>query len=137
MKKTIADYPNLVIEWHPTLNRDLIPSNVSYGSKKKIWWQCDKGHEWKITCKERTREKATGCPYCVNQKVCKDNCLATTHPELVKEWHPTLNEELTPHNIVAGSHKKYWWLCNKGHEWKISCSKRTFNKSSCPYCSNR
>ena len=28
--------------------------------------------------------------------------LAETHPEVAKQWHPTKNGDLTPHNIDSG-----------------------------------
>ena len=45
--------------------------------------------------------------------------LAETHPEIAKEWHPTLNGDLTPRDFTHGSDKKPWWKCDKGddHEW--------------------
>ena len=132
MKKKISDCPELMKEFHTTLNGNLNPNNITAGSNEKFWWVCNKGHEWKTACSKRTSEK-TGCPYCSNHKVCKDNCLATIYPELVKEWHPTLNGNLTPNNIIAGSNKKVWWICNKGHEWKTSPN----GKRGCPCCSNQ
>lgn len=38
-------YPELVREWHPTKNKDLIPNVVMPGSDRKVWWICDKKHE--------------------------------------------------------------------------------------------
>jgi hypothetical protein len=32
-------------EWHPTKNKPLTSKDVTPGSQKKVWWQCDKGHE--------------------------------------------------------------------------------------------
>lgn len=56
-------YPELAKEWHPTKNGDLTPSDVFPGSGKKIWWQCEKGHEWESTVNART-SKGRGCPQC-------------------------------------------------------------------------
>jgi hypothetical protein len=137
MKKTIADYPELVKEWHPTLNGDLMPCNVSFGSHKKVWWQCEKNHEWQITCYHRTGKSMNGCPYCSNYKVCKENCLATLFPEIAKEWHPTKNGKLTPSDVIAGTNKKVWWLCKKNHEWKAVCNDRTYGKKCCACCNNK
>ena len=63
------------------------------------------------------------------------NCLATTDPDLAKEWHPKLNGDLTPLKITSKSGKKVWWKCNKGddHNWKTSVANRS-NGASCPYC---
>jgi very-short-patch-repair endonuclease len=55
---------------------------------------------------------------------------------LIKEWHPTKNEDLTPEQIASGSHKKVWWKCPKGpdHEWLQSPSVRTLMGTGCPSC---
>ena len=47
-KISLAEHnPELVSEWHPTKNGELLPENVSYGSGKKVWWKCKKcNHEW-------------------------------------------------------------------------------------------
>ena len=57
------------------------------------------------------------------------------YPQLVKEWHPTKNGELTPDDITHGSGKKVWWLCTKGHSYEAKPNHRTGMKSNCPYCS--
>jgi len=60
--------------------------------------------------------------------------LQTLNLELAKEWHPTKNEDLLPSGVTAGTHKKVWWRCKKGHEWHASIAKR--NKGNgCPVCS--
>jgi len=124
--------PGLSIHWHPSKNDDLTPSNVTAGSRKKVWWKCDKGHEWEATVASRTN--GTGCPFCSNQRVCEDNSLKSTNPEIAKQWHPTRNLSLTPDDVVAGSDKKAWWRCEKDHEWKATIRSRK-QGSGCPYCS--
>ncbi|HHD2751341.1 TPA: zinc-ribbon domain-containing protein [Clostridium perfringens] len=126
--------PELVKEWNSNRNKDLTPYDVIAGSKKKIWWKCEKGHEWKASVAHRNN--GTGCPYCSNQKVCEDNCLANINPELSKEWHKNKNGKTTPYNIVARSTKKVWWKCDKGHEWQATVVDRNSGKG-CPYCANR
>ena len=44
---------DLLKEWHVTKNNDLKPESVSYGSNKRVWWRCDKGHEWLASPKDR------------------------------------------------------------------------------------
>ena len=87
--------------------------------KVKVWWKCPKGddHEWEASTNNRS--KGQGCAVCSNKKIVLSNCLATTHPELAKEWHPTLNNGKTPFDVIAGTNKKLWWKCDKGddHEW--------------------
>ena len=71
-------------EWHPTKNGDLQPTQVSFGSGKKVWWQCEHGHEWEVGIGQRTSYN-TNCPYCSNHRVLKGyNDIATTHPQYVK-----------------------------------------------------
>ena len=116
-------FPEIAKEWHPTKNGDLKPDNITKKSGKIAWWLCPKGHEWKARIAHRT-SGSSNCPYCSNQKVSKDNNLKYKFPLLVKEWHPTKNNNLKPENVVAGSSKKVWWLCIKGHEWATAVSNR-------------
>ena len=54
-KKYLSDYPLLVLEWHPTKNGGLMPDNYLHGSNKKVWWQCEHGHEWNASIVNRVR----------------------------------------------------------------------------------
>ncbi len=92
--------PELVKEWHGEKNKELTPYDVTYGSNKKVWWKCDKGHEWEAPIKSRYR--GGKCPYCIGRKVCNDNCLANVNPELSKEWNIEKNGELTPYDVTCG-----------------------------------
>ncbi len=125
-------YPQLANEWHPVLNEGLTPDEVTYGSKKVVWWQCEKGHEWETSIYQRV--KGTGCPICANRKVLAGyNDIGTTHPEVAKEWHPTKNGDLTPFDVSYGCNKKAWWKGMCGHEWEASILNRV-NGARCPYC---
>jgi predicted secreted protein len=130
-------HPEIANEWHPTKNGKLTTNDVTAGSHKRVWWKCDKGddHEWIVSTKSRL-SFSTFCPVCSNQKVVKSNCLATTHPEIANEWHPTKNGKLTTNDVTAGSHKRVWWKCDKGddHEWKSSVANVSRDKSNCPFC---
>lgn len=37
-------------------------------------------------------------------------------------------------DVIAGSSRKAWWKCNKGHEWETSIGIRTSQQTQCPYC---
>ena len=124
--------PILAKQWHPTKNGGLKPTDVTCGSDQKVWWICDKGHEWEARI--NNRQNGNNCPICIGKKVLVGfNDLATTVPELAKEWHPTKNNEFTPQNFTKFSNKKVWWICSKGHEWKTAISKRS-NGQGCPKC---
>lgn len=68
--------------------------------------------------------------------------VSVTHPEVVEQWHPSKNKDLSPHEITYGSHKKVWWLCpvHPSHEWQTPCHGRCTKdgqmRSGCPYCSS-
>ena len=128
-------FPEIAKEWHPTKNNNLTPSDVVSGSGKKVWWLCSKGHEYQQSVLQKT-SIGQGCPICANQKILIGyNDLATTHPEIAKEWHPTKNADLTPSDVIAGSKRKVWWICSNGHSYEQSLDKRTRRNYNCPYCS--
>ena len=59
--------PNIAKQWHPEKNGLLTPDKVTWCSRKKVWWQCNKGHEWEAVIITRVFNKS-GCPYCEAEK---------------------------------------------------------------------
>lgn len=133
IRNKLTDIPDIAKEWHPTKNGTLKPDDVTIHSNKKVWWMCKKGHEWQAIINNRS--KGSKCPYCSGRLVTPDTCLANINPELVKEWHPTKNGNLTPYDVTACSHKKVWWMCEKGHEWQATIKNRHYDRK-CPTCSS-
>ena len=111
---------------------------MTAGSERQAWWFCldEPTHVWQATISNQV--KATKCPFCANRKASSTNSLATLHPEIAAQWHPTKNAPLTPSDVVAGSGKKSWWKCPHGedHEWEASIVKRT-SGDKCPFCAGR
>jgi hypothetical protein len=66
-------------------------------------------------------------------RVIKEYNPAVINPALAKEWHPTRNRNLIPHDVTTNSDKKVWWLCERGHEWKAIISNRS-KGYDCPHC---
>lgn len=130
-------HPELAAQWHPKLNGALSPSAVSRGSKKKVWWLCEKGHEWEAVVKDRAL-KRRGCPYCSGRKPVPGlNDLATLHPDVAAQWDYGRNEG-DPRALSASSHEKVWWICERGHSWQAQVYARTGkNRSGCPLCSGK
>ncbi len=128
--------PELKSEWNYDKNIEIKPYNVSAGSSKKVWWKCNKNHEWQAPISNRARLKR-GCPYCSNQKVLYGyNDFETLNPELMKEWDFNKNK-IYPNKIVDGYSKKVWWKCSKcSNEWEARIADRK-NGNNCPYCSSR
>ena len=127
--------PALANQWNYKKNNGLTPADVMPNSNMKIWWKCNKGHEWQSRIADRNRGKA--CPYCAGQKVIKGvNDLQTVNPTLVNEWNYEKNKGLTPVEVMPSSNEKVWWKCNYGHEWEAAISNR--NKGSgCPHCARK
>ena len=131
----VTTNPILSSEWHPTKNGFLLPSQVTAGSGKKIWWLGKCGHEWQATVHSRTDGR--GCPYCSSNILLKGfNDLATVNPSLASEWHPSLNQPLTPDSLMPNSNKCAWWLGKCGHEWKATVASRN-NGNGCPFCKGK
>ena len=63
--------------------------------------------------------------------------LLSSFPNLVKEWHPTNNGELTPDDFTHGSSKKVWWLCPKGHSYNSTVSGRASLNRGCAECKGK
>ena len=128
--------PVLLAQWDRERNGDLTPDDVTYGSRRKVWWRCEKGHSWQAQIKSRTLLES-GCPYCAGKvTVPGENDLATLRPDLAAQWHVGKNGSLTPRDVRPGSHKKVWWRCERGHEWQAIIAARA-NGEGCPVCAGR
>ena len=134
-------YPNLAKEWNYEKNEGLKPTNVTFGSHKKVWWYLPyddpvtgKHFDFEWEARIHNRTSGEGCPFLVGKQIhIGFNDLLTLRPDLVKQWHPTKNGNLLPIDVTTGSSKKIWWQCEKGHEWKSTIANRV-KGSGCPTC---
>lgn len=127
--------PDLLKDFDYEANYPKTPNDFTPVSNYYAYWKCHKcGYKWKA--KVSNRVKGRGCPVCGNRKIIKGiNDLATTHPQIAKEWHPTRNGKLTPYDVSYGNGKRVYWLCPKGHEYKTSINHRTSGTGTkCPIC---
>jgi hypothetical protein len=60
--------PLVAAQWHPEKNAPLEPSMVLPGSRKRVWWLCSDGHEWKAVIYSRTGARKCGCPICAGKQ---------------------------------------------------------------------
>ena len=58
--------PELKKEWNYKKNINVDPKTIKSGSHIKVWWICDKGHEWEASI--YNRNQGTGCPACYKNK---------------------------------------------------------------------
>jgi len=129
--------PEIAKEWNFKKNKKLKPEDVLVGSHRKVWWQCEKGHEWESCIVARTRQKQK-CPICANRRILKGyNDLKTLEPKIAKLWNKEKNGDLKPTQVSVNSNKRVWWKCPKGHEYSVKIIDKVRKKSGCPICSNR
>jgi very-short-patch-repair endonuclease len=127
-----AQNPELLREWDYAKNTKVSPDEVASGSHQKVWWIGLCNHNWCASIAHRVAGK--GCPVCANRTVIQGvNDLATTHPDIAKEFHPTKNGSFTVNRLVANSHKNVWWIDSYGHEWITNPHHRTTG-TGCPVC---
>jgi hypothetical protein len=67
------------------------------------------------------------------QRSTQYNSLYKLEPELVKEWHPTANGNLTPRKVGIVYSKPVWWICSRSHEWQATINSR-IEGNGCPVC---
>ena len=133
-----SKYPEIASQWHPTKNGNLTADQIAPRAKKKYWWKCNMAddHEWEASVDNRQKG---GCSICAKWVTVTSNALTTTHPDLIREWHPIKNDSIRPDDFNAGSNRKVWWKCAKAedHEWDAKINSRTRqNASGCPCCAN-
>ena len=133
--KLIEKYPEIAKDWIVDKNLPLKLKDISYGSNRKVWWNCKKcNHEYQMRVDNRTG-KGCDCPICSNNR--KIDSLDKTHPNLSKECHS--KNVFLPSDYTSGEHDIVWWIGSCGHEWKAHIHNRTKpkNPTGCPYCANK
>ena len=123
---SFADYnPEVAKQWHPTLN-DFGPDEISFGSRKKVWWQCNNGHEWQTEAASRRDKKAT-C----------EMCIKTTVQGFVNNNQALIQELISPiTNKTKVKTTQLLWQCEKKHEWTATIAQRVDGRK-CDYCLGR
>lgn len=128
-------YPEIAAQWCEERNGDKKPEQFRPGSNEKVWWRCERGHEWETMITSRV--EGHGCPYCSGLlAIPGENDLTTLFPDIAAQWNREKNGDKVPEQFLPMSACKVWWKCQKGHEWKSAISSRTAG-SGCPYCSKR
>lgn len=129
-------YPVLVSEWDFEKNGGLLPTDLTFSTRKKVWWKCAKGHSWRAEV--YLRHKGGGCPKCVAKTdkhivtVGKTD-LKTINPTLADEWDYERNGDLLPEHVLPYSNRKVWWRCKNGHRWRCAVQIR-MKGTRCPHC---
>lgn len=120
-------HPALAKEWSSRNQQK--PTEVLYGTNKKVWWVCKEGHEWEAVIKRRT---VTGCPVCAKQREPSGlTALISKCPWVVPLYH----EENPPlESLSMGSNRKINLVCENGHEWSPFVFNLSRREPGCPIC---
>jgi len=123
--------PDLAAQWHS--RNELRPEYVRPNSRKKVAWQCERGHVWEAAVYARSGA-GSGCPFCSGHRVMPgETDLATLHPELAREWDES--NAFGPQDVTAGSDRRAKRKCARGHVWDAIISSRTGRRpAGCPCC---
>lgn len=153
-KPLSVTHPDLCKEWDYDKNEHT-PDDVTYGSNKKVWWRCEKGHSFQKSINQRTNMRGrkeseatfVECPHCSHAVATPgEYSFATEHPTLMEEWDWEENaaEGIDPDLILPTSNKKVHWICKKNptHKWVATpCNRvsggRKHQGSGCPYCDGK
>lgn len=136
--KPVTRHPALVTnadlmkEWNEARNRGIDPAELTYGSNQRVWWRCERGHEWETAVGTRGIYGA-GCPTC---KGTSNGTLAEVRPDLALLWHSDLNGDLTPGMVSPASNRRVWWKCRAGHETQNVIKAKVAALNECVTCSN-
>lgn len=117
--------PDLAAEWHSTMNGSLLPSQITYGSSKRVWWLGKCGHEWEAVISRRSG-RGDGCPLCRKSR-------PKTHEEFCKSINK-INPFIEITGTYVKSNVRVSVRCKKcGFEW--STKPNTLQQGSgCPRC---
>jgi DNA-directed RNA polymerase subunit RPC12/RpoP len=128
-KSLLYKFPQIAKEWHWSRNR-VGPDAVTASSHKRVWWCCEKGHEWQAVVYNRTIAHS-GCPYCSGRVASDERNLSVIHPDVVMEWHES---ESSPSLMMPKSHKVVIWKCRRcGGQYKMTIAEWTRGRR-CPHC---
>ena len=71
LEKSFASHPKAIF-WNYELNNGIKPEEVFLNSHKKYWFTCEEcKHKFEIRLSDVNNNK--WCPFCSNQKLCKNN----------------------------------------------------------------
>jgi len=131
-------HPRIARELHPKTGYAKTATQLNAADPKTRDWLCPQEHPYRASVKARVRGKT--CPECKKRRTrTSGRSIVDTHPHLVSNWRPELNEGREPADYTKGSALEVVWFCEKsGHEhtFPMRLEART-RGCDCPYCAGR
>ncbi len=118
----------------------LNPRDVFKSIADNFYFNCECGHVI-IKSLNTISSKDTWCGYCNNKELCNDincnKCFEKSFASHEKSIFWSDKNELKPRDIFKGTHNKYLFNCDCGHEFEsmISNISRENDGRWCPFCS--
>ena len=138
----VSDRPNMMAMWDYDKNIVTPDKVLAHATTVECWWKCPIcGKPEKATPDKKYEAKT--CFDCGNKigginrrkgEVQRKGSFAQNHPYLAKEWHPTLNGDITPYDITSGCSDEFYWQCKYGHTYKTTVTERVKRHAGCPTC---
>lgn len=131
------NYPELLKFWDHKKNLPNKPSHFTSGSKEIVWWKClDKdcleSYDYAI---EGKTKNGWGCPYCSGQRTRAKDSLKIKYPKLANQWDIEKNGNLRPIDVLPGSSRKVYWLCDDGCSFQKHIRNRALRgQTKCTVC---
>lgn len=132
--------PDLFENWNFKKNSNLGLNiyDITIKSNKKVWWICEKGHDYQRIVSNHTVQKSK-CPTCSNSKQGEKTILIgvndmwTTSPEQASH----LAKPNDGYRYTQSSRQRVDWLCPKCHSSINLSINNVYNYGiACPLCSN-
>jgi len=120
---------------------EIKPPQIMKCTHKVYFFDCYKcNHEFEMKPENIVR-KNCWCQYCAG-KLCEDDTCEmcykkslASHPK-AKYWNYTKNDNINLRQISGGTHTKYHFKCEKGHEFE-KAPRDIRSGEWCPYCYNK
>lgn len=126
-------HPEIAVQW--SKKNDRPATSVMKRYTRRVFWTCPEcNNDFMMSVKEKELDD---CPICIGKRLAVGfNDLATTHPELTKEYSP-LNER-GPETLIKDMYMFMLWDCPTcGGTYRYLLKDREVGDDSCPYCNNR
>ena len=134
---------DLLGEWDFDNNKGMDPFSVRPGARRKVAWRCKNCETRWVAALYHRHASGSGCPVCGREKMeissratklTKSGTLLERYPAIAAELHPNKNISVSADTVFPASSKSLWWLCPRGHIYKMRVSNRTVLKQACPKC---
>lgn len=128
--------------WHPTLNGDITPNDISIYDKRKFWFVCIIClHVFEqYICTVTKKKNPSWCQYCSGRKLCDNmDCnmcrkLSFLSSSKIGEWC-YLTNNVSPRMVFKSTATKYNFNCsNCPHRYSKAPNSIETTNGACPHC---